>query len=230
MGLLLDGLREIAADDDFVAICPILLEPGRPDLIVVTGENAGGKTFVASYLSQIARRDHEAEGKLEIMDIGMRRRTDSGIVRGLMFGDEAWESTGQISLKVVLGGIRTCRGRENDHVLILDEPDIGLSESYRGALGELLADFADPLPERTVALVVVTHSREIVERLMPLGPTCVRVGDDVRPTKEWLQQGPLPRSMADVEKLQETALTRFRALTALIKARRESRKSDGPSP
>lgn len=228
---LVAALDRIAEDEEFVSICPLLVEPGHPRLLLITGENAGGKTFVSGYLGQVLRLDHEGPEKIEVMDIGMRRRTESGFGRSLIFGDESWESTGQISVKAITGAIRTSKGRENAHLIVLDEPDIGLSESYQHAVGELLAEFADEMPERMTGLVIVTHSRPLARALMRLAPTCVRVGDDLRPTGEWLEHGPLPRNAEDVKGLQETALTRFRGLSALIRKRSEDRRRfDAPSP
>ena len=48
-------------------------------------------------------------------------------------------STENISVRTALAGIRNSRDRTHPHILMLDEPDIGLSEGYQKALGEELA-------------------------------------------------------------------------------------------
>jgi KaiC/GvpD/RAD55 family RecA-like ATPase len=101
--------------------CPILHEAGNPRLIVVTGGNASGKSlFALAYRSLVAREDD----KIERITVDMKMRSQGGFRRAFMFGDEEWESTGQISVKAAHGAFTTCRGRENDHVLCLDEPDV----------------------------------------------------------------------------------------------------------
>lgn len=206
--------------------CPALFEPGAEDsrLLVITGENAGGKSLFSQFLLRTVLKSDADWKSVEVMDGGMHRRTRSGIERALMYGDESDDSTGNISLKFVLTGIRTCRMRTTSHILSLDEPDIGLSEGYCMGLGELLKAFAADLPELTRGLVVVTHSREIVKRLIPLEPHCVRVGD-LRPTKEWLEQGPVPRSIAEVESLSERSIETWRSIRRLMQQRRSEKRS-----
>lgn len=207
--------------------CPARHEPGRPGsrVLVITGENAGGKSFFAKYLRAVLAGDKETFGRIEIMDGGMHRRTRSGVERAFMFGDEDAESTGNISLKFVLTGIRTCRKRTTPHVLSLDEPDVGLSESYARALGELLTAFGGELPEHTRALIVITHSRTIVEHLMAIEPHLVRVGPDRRSTRDWLAQGPERRSIEDLENLHIVAVERMRAIQKVIDRRKAERQA-----
>lgn len=208
--------------------CPTLHEPGNPRLIVISGENAGGKSFFAKALNAFMQEDDPKQ--VEWMPVSMGMRTSPGLHRSFMFGDESNESTGRISLKAVLGGLRTCQSRERPHVLLLDEPDIGLAESYQAALGQLLAEFAADLPVHTRALIVVSHSRALVSALMPLKPTCIRVGDDLRPTAEWIREGDLPKTPADIEALGKKAMMRMRAISAVMTARRAERSAERPSP
>lgn len=207
--------------------CPMLHEPGDPRLILITGTNGGGKSFLTKALSSYLHL--EAPGKIEWMPVSMSMRTSPGMHRAFMFGDEGRESTGRISLTSVLGGLRTCRGRNNPHVLILDEPDVGLSESYQHGLGDLLTDFAAGLPDLTRALIVVTHSRTIAGALSRAGATKLRIGDDLRPTDDWIRDGEKPRTAKDVEELPEKTRARMKAIQAVINARKEEREaSAGP--
>ncbi len=192
----------------------MLLEPGNPRLILISGSNGGGKSFLVKALGSYLHL--EAKGKVEWMAVGMSLRTSPGMARAFMFGDEGRESTGRISLKAVLGGLRTCKGREHPHALILDEPDVGLSEGYQAGLGELLSDFAGDLPALTRALIVVTHSRTIAKALSDAGATCVRIGDDLRPTADWIRDGDSPRTAKDIEELSDRTIARMRAIQAVI--------------
>ncbi len=212
------GDGELTGPDGAV---PVAWEPGRGGTLLVTGENAGGKSLLSRLLGQYLRDRAADDGrKLEWLPVSMGLRTEPGIHRAFMFGDEQSDSTGKISVRSVLGGIRTSRGRENAHVLCLDEPDIGLSEGYAAGLGDLLAAYAADLPPSSEGFVVVTHSRPIAQRLMALCPHALRVGDDLRPTASWLRDGPLPRTAADVEALPALAARRLRSVQAIINSRR----------
>jgi hypothetical protein len=230
-------MNEISEADDFFGPegpCPALVEPGAPGskVILVSGENAGGKSFIVKWMKALVHNQEKAGGpKIEFMDCGMHLRTMPGIHRAFMYGEENVESTGNISIKAVLGGLATCRKREHAHVLSLDEPDIGLSEGYQTALGELIEEFAVDMPEKTEALVVVTHSRQIAWQLLHgtpganLSPHCIRVGDDLRPTREWVANGPLKRSVDDLKSLAERTVHRYRAMQKVIDERIAEKKS-----
>lgn len=198
--------------------CPVLVEPGVLDRVwIVSGENAGGKSLFCRALQSLARKEGDKADKIEIMRVGMEARTTSGIQRALMFGDEQTDSTGKISISCLLAGINTARKRENPHWLILDEPDIGVGEGYRHAIGELFAKFALDLPELTLGFIVVTHSREIASPMVAAGASSVRVGDDLRPVAEWIANGDLPKTVADLEALAGRSTHRFRAVNQAMR-------------
>jgi hypothetical protein len=197
--------------------CPVRAEEGaHPRLLLVTGGNAGGKSLVCRFLNQKA-----SEAKVEFMRVGMGRRTRPGIERSFIFGhDEDRESTGRVSANAVRGGINTCRGREHPHYLCLDEPDVGLSDEMQGGLGALLAGFAADMPDKTLGLVVVTHSRHVAKALLALSPRCLRVGDDLRPTAEWASAEPRPASAEAFLALGSVATGRLRAVQAVLDGRK----------
>lgn len=199
--------------------CPVLVEPGALQRVwVISGENAGGKSLFCRALQGMVRnRSKDAKTPVEVMRVGMDMRTTSGIQRAIMFGDENDDSTGKISISCLLSGMNTARGRENPHWLILDEPDIGVGEGYRRAIGELFADFGQDLPANTLGFMVVTHAREIAEPMVAAGASSVRVGPDLRPVAEWLAAGDLPKTREDLEALAATALGRFRAINGAIR-------------
>lgn len=226
---LFEAVRVMAEDDEMFGrsgACPMLLEPGNPGtrILLVTGENAGGKSLVCRFIAQhVARMAADAETKVEFMRIGMELRSAPGIHRAFIFGDEGIDSTGRNTVKSVLGALRTSAARETPHVVCLDEPDIGLSEGYQAAVGETLARYGADLPDTAVGLVVVTHSRPIASRLLELRPHCIRVGDDLRPTAEWLENGPLPRTADDLQGLCSMAANRYRAVNTIQTTRRAER-------
>jgi hypothetical protein len=228
--MLLDTLGSVLADADYFGPdgpVPCAAELAHPRFAVVTGENASGKSFLVRTLAHRMREDRP---RLEVMAVTMNMRSRGGMERAFIWGDEGRDSTGRLSVKAVIGGLKTCRERDHDHVLILDEPDIGLAEGYAGALGEYVAAFVDEMPERTLGLIVVTHSRPLVRSLMPTDPTSIRVGDDPRPLARWLEEGPIPRTLADIEGLAERSSATMSGINRVRLAREAVEQPSGPRP
>jgi hypothetical protein len=228
--LLNDAIAGTLAETDYFGPdgpVPARVEYGHPKFALVTGENATGKSFLVRGLGEKLR---DAHPKLEILAVTMSLRSEGGMARAFLFGDERRESTGRNSVKAVLAGMCACRERHHDHVLVLDEPDIGLAESYAGALGAYLAAFVENMPVRTQGVVVVTHSRPLVHGLLPAEPASIRVGDDPRPLEQWLREGPLPRGMEEIETLSERAAATMRGITRVRNARSAAKQASGPRP
>jgi hypothetical protein len=205
-----DGQRE--------ELLPFLLEPGtRRDILVISGENAGGKSLAISIINQLGRTFAEQDGlKLEVMDVGMSARTTSDIMRSFVFGDENTDSTGNISIKVIQGGVSTSRERKNFHYLILDEPDIGVGEGYHKAMGQYLASYAVDLPKNCLGFVVASHSRRLVNELIAMGASSLRVGADLRPVRTWIEKGDIEKSVEDLLALKDIAIKRFRDVRSML--------------
>lgn len=199
-------------------VIPCLLEIGqRRDVLVLSGENASGKSLAIMVIGQLARSFAKQDKySLEVMDIGMGRRTQSGIVKGLMFGDEGKDSTGNISIKVMQTAIKNSRERDGYHYLILDEPDIGVGEGYHNAIGAYLAEYAASLPEKCLGFVVATHSRRIAEKLLDAGASSLRVGEDLRPVREWVRDGDIEKSVEDLLALKSVSRERASAVRKML--------------
>lgn len=193
--------------------------PGSGRLLVITGDNASGKSLFARLLSARAKQIHN----LETMRISMELRSSAGIHQAFVYGDEAWQSTGIISVHSITGGIKACRTRTNPHVILFDEPDVGLSEGYQAAVGSLIAKFTSDMPTKTQYCVVVTHSRRLVRQLVQCKPHFLRIGDS-KTLEEFLQE-PRDCSIADLLALKNTANERFRTIAALMEENRKGRKS-----
>ena len=176
------------------------------------GENASGKSFLRRCAHSICQ-----QVGIEFLGISMELRYGGGIERAFIFGDEGYEATGVISIKTVLTGISTCHSREKSHVMCWDEPDLGLSDNAAASVGLAIAEFVRKPGKHTTAIIVMTHSRALVEQLLPLDPHYVYLGCDAdkAPTTlyDWLKQPIVP---ADLEALREKMLTRFRAITKLL--------------
>lgn len=181
------------------------VEVGSPELLVITGENASGKSLLFRVIAQKVRD----AGALPVT-ASIRERTGGGLRAVMMFGDEETSSTGALS-------VRTCQKafgnleRPEGCVLALDEPELGLSDGYAAALGRYIGEQARSTPATCLGVVVVTHSRSLVRGLVEAFgalPTFVRVGHDLS-LAQWLE-APETRSVEELLALPHVGLERFR--------------------
>ncbi len=192
---------------------PYHIEKGGP-LIVVLGDNASGKSFLGRIIHGVCGLK-----KIECLRVGMELRTSPGIARAFVYGDESYQSTGDISAKSVTNGILTCQKRENPHVIIWDEPDLGLSDNSAAGLGIVIQEFAKALPKNTIAAVVTTHSKPLVLKLKDANPTYIHVGvTKPRTVEEWLSA---PIKPILPEALKAASRKRYKRIQAVIE---ESKK------
>jgi hypothetical protein len=91
-------------------------EPGKGELVVITGENATGKSFLRRIV-HAALNQHE----IELIVLSMQLRTAAGDIRkAFIYGDEGTQSTGQLSGHTVTMGMNTSRGRDKKHAVLWD--------------------------------------------------------------------------------------------------------------
>ena len=131
-----------------------------------------------------------------------------------LYGDESWEATGAITAKGIVGGVHNSRNRVGKHVLIWDEPDLGLSDSYCAGAGEYIRDFMEDPPEKLQFAMVIAHSRYLVNPLVSLKPHHIHFGPKNTNLGEWLERDidPLP-----IEELKKIGIERFRKVCSAMK-------------
>jgi ABC-type dipeptide/oligopeptide/nickel transport system ATPase component len=200
------------------------IKRGDMRLIVVTGENACGKSVFARVL---ATRVHQR--KATPVTISIRERTGGGdfemarMRQAFMFGTEQDNSTGANSIGVVKRAIEHNLDRDNGCALILDEPEIGLSESYARAMGEYIGQSIANLPKGCMGIAVVTHSRPLAAGILQAGisPTHAAISASDRQAvlglQEWIDT-PEHRSVDELLNLEDIGLERWRALNKLIES------------
>ena len=136
--------------------------------------------------------------KAECLRVGMELRATSGIHQAFILqGMENEESTGVNSIHMVEGVMRNAKNREHCNIVVIDEPDIGLAESYSRAMGLYLAQEIRELSKLTKLVVIVSHSRALLEPLLAFRPAHIRFGDDMK-LEEWLEKGPPQRSIEEL--------------------------------
>lgn len=205
---------------------PYVWKPGKADnpLVVVVGENAGGKSFFRRCVSAVCRDD---ANKVECIPISMegRRQVAYNIGLAFVYGSEDYEATGVNSISTVLTGISTCRNRTSAHVIIWDEPDIGLSEGNAASVGKAIADFTDEPPKHTKASIVITHRKALVEQLAPIQPHYLFLGDADAPATlaAWLAAPPVVRPLEEVKECSHKRFLSIQKILDEVKRKKKDR-------
>lgn len=174
------------------------LSDGSPALVTVTGENAAGKSLYVRVAAAVLQHEH---GGLPVT-VSIRERTGAGaseiggMRRIMMFGDEQEQSTGATSVSVVERAFGNL-DRPDGSVLIVDEPELGLSEAYARALGEYIGQRTREIPAKCLGVMVVTHSRPLVRGLID-GFQSMPAHVSVFPAESPVQPG-LERWLSEVE-------------------------------
>jgi hypothetical protein len=166
MELLKEALDTVLfGDDDGLLHASLSEGHAKSRVAVIVGDNASGKSFLVTLMSAFCKLNEDF--KAEPLQVSMKYRTTEGLHRAFMygvFGDEA-DSTGSISMSGVSGLLKTAHQREKPHWALLDEPDLGLSESYARAMGKWLAQEFASLGPMTKGMVLVSHSKALVSSL-----------------------------------------------------------------
>lgn len=161
--LVTECLTSVVFDAEGITAHEHLQSPNTK-LAVVFGDNASGKSLMLMVMSAfIGPRDESGEEKFSV---SMRARTGTGMGRMFMYLDEDYSSTGAGSLHAASGAFHNAKERKHPVWLMLDEPDTGLSDKFASAMGAYFAREVNSLPEHIKGVVVVTHSRPLLRRLL----------------------------------------------------------------
>ncbi|MFK4132424.1 hypothetical protein ACI2KR_09110 [Pseudomonas luteola] len=159
-------------------------------IVLIAGKNASGKSFIVRHLASIA-----ANKDISVRGVSMKNRTaEHGIARLSVFGSETDSSTGVNSVKAVMKGmVATVDEEDDESLLILDEPDIGLAEEYASALGDYIGSMATQFNAESKLLVIVSHSRALYRTLLDhleVAPSRLNFGDQSFSFDKWLNEPP----------------------------------------
>ena len=188
--------------------------PGRRGLVLMTGENASGKSLLLRMVLARLGRD----GRVPV-SLSIRERAGGGLRAAFMFGDEAEQSTGATSVQAIRAAFEGNLDREQGSVLALDEPELGLSQGYATALGHYIGEQALRVPAACAGVLVVTHSRPLASALVEsfgADPTFVHVSGTPQSLRQWLTE-PESRSVEDLLALPDAGLERRRAVYDLTR-------------
>lgn len=211
---------------------PLLYTPGGSRLVLVLGDNAGGKSLFRRVIQQATHRGQKGgfgepeipRGKFpvrEFIGLSMQTRTRGGVVSSMLYGDESYHSTGELSARTTEMGIKTVSEREHTTILYWDEPDIGMSGGAAAGAGITIREFvAQGMAPLCEAVFVTSHSPALVRQLAPLNPHYVFVGDANGPKDldAWFkyQENPTPILPEDLAAM---SLKRFLQVRDVLNAK-----------
>lgn len=193
------------------------LIPGSK-IVLIAGPNASGKSVVGKVIEQVARLE-----KKSVRSSSMRNRTCGLLGQKMIFGDEGEESTGCNSVAATTVGFSSSI-KDGNAVLILDEPDIGLSDEYAAALGDYIAQQMNQSHEQFEMLAVVSHSRLLFKSIIDaieIPCSSIHVGDENTTFDDWLNQ---PFKKASIEELLNLKNKGFEKWSQIEKIIRENKK------
>jgi hypothetical protein len=186
-------------------------------LLILTGDNAEGKSLYSRIFESYCIKFV----KIECMRIGMDFRMEGGVGSALIYGFSEHEaSTGDNSIRSFLGGLNTCKNRDHRHFIVFDEPGIGVSEEYHGAMGQYLLEFMQKCPTNTQGVVISTHSREFVKPLLYLKPMHLRFGDK-KTLEEWVNENIKPHTVKKLLDFNHQSVLKLRAACEILESKQK---------
>lgn len=200
------------------------LVAGEGHAAVIVGPNASGKSLFFRVLTAAAHRS-----KVLAVTVSIRERTGAGTLemaglrRMFMFGDESEQSTGATSLSAATKAFNTAEAQAEEGkptLVLLDEPEQGLSEDYAAAMGTWLAQKTNALVHpNALGVVLVSHSRALV-RAFQQGlnhkPACVSMEDPLS-LEQWLNSAK-PKTVEELLALSTLGKERWRAVSRLLQS------------
>jgi len=232
--ILPDLARDILMDSPFFSDDPLDEAPFQaklyeadPSIMVIVGENASGKSLLYRVIQGYAQKQ-----KVTGITISIRERSGGGVHemggmrRAFMFGDEAEQSTGATSANVVVNGFHNAySGQHGKTLLMLDEPEMGLSDGYARALGEYIGASTLSITDTCLGVLVVTHNRALVQGLLKgftAPPSFVHMGENPVDLDAWVSGEAEHRSITDLMGLRDLALARRRATAKIIRENKQA--------
>jgi AAA15 family ATPase/GTPase len=188
-------------------------------ILVVTGQNASGKSFFRRMWRVGFDKKKIDKKSVSVLSISQESRSSSFLGHCFMYGDESWEATGLITYNSVSGSLYNIienKSWKGTYILVLDEPEIGMSQELQLTTARHILKKVDSWSDKLVGIVVTTHSPVFVKELMTHEDAqFFNIGYEYKTADEWLNR---EIKELDLENLQKTALEKFREIRKLIKS------------
>lgn len=178
-------------DDDLIKIDKIT---------VLTGENATGKSLLRKLLWSSVEK--QAGERIKIADSSMQRRTERHAefsALGFLLNDDPQDATSYSSIHFIKGALK-----QSGRFIVLDEPEVGMSENVRLGLAAWLDRMLPEAMERNRGVLVITHSKDIVRNMRHDNFVNLQGLSE----QEWLSREPEPEDIDELMKRAD-ALRKF---------------------
>ena len=177
---------------------------------VLTGGNGCGKSIIRKLLPSIIKEKVEAIYNEEInsslvASVSMETRTDlkaefGGGYSSIMH-DLPWVATSVSTIGLIQNLCNSLLNKSSEKIkdkrfIVLDEIEIGLSEEVSLGLCDYLNDIFDKIKDNTLGVLVITHSRDVAERLNH----DKFINLEGLTEDEWLNREVCPISLDDLDK------------------------------
>lgn len=179
--------------DDKVSNIVNIIEEIDPDgFMILTGANGGGKSLIRSQFGLKYQKDIDKNpNQRKCKSISMQLRTSSNPEWGAFSSamhDDDMTPTSLNTFQLIEGVFKaaglfeehepgTIRMYSNTGFIIIDEPEIGLSEEMVLALCGYLLEMIPKLKDEKIGLMIITHSRLVVETMSYIPPTTYTVAE-----------------------------------------------------
>lgn len=162
---------------------------------ILTGDNGTGKSLIRKVLCS-SLRNQENDDTIKIADISMEKRT--GLHAGLGGGgvflrDVEWVATSDNSLSFLYSLLNSAK----DRYLVLDEPELGMSQDLQKSIGIYLSKRIPETMKENRGVLIITHSREFVRSL---SVEHVFVNLQKKSEEEWLNESAKEIDLDDFRK------------------------------
>ena len=162
---------------------------------ILTGDNGTGKSLIRKVLCS-SLRNQENDDTIKIADISMEKRT--GLHDGLGGGgvflrDVEWVATSDNSLSFLYSLLNSAK----DRYLVLDEPELGMSQDIQKSIGIYLSKRIPETMKENRGMLIITHSREFVRSL---SVEHVFVNLQKKSEEEWLNESAKEIDLDDFRK------------------------------
>lgn len=201
------------AQEAYENILDVLDQIKTGHVTILTGDNGTGKSLIRKVLCS-SLRNQENDDTIKIADISMEKRT--GLHAGLGGGgvflrDVEWVATSDNSLSFLYSLLNSAK----DRYLVLDEPELGMSQDLQKSIGIYLSKRIPETMKENRGMLIITHSREFVRSL---SVEHVFVNLQKKSEEEWLNESAKEIDLDDFRKKCDAL---FRLLQDHLKSSRD---------
>jgi energy-coupling factor transporter ATP-binding protein EcfA2 len=179
------------------------------NVLIIYGDNASGKSLICKLLEQQIR-NYGATSRSACI----RNRTQGGIEKAIVYGEEGSQSTGQTSFKSLKLCLKSTNNSLEEALAILDEPDIGLSPKYSKAMAEYISLHIKEFNESKYT-VIVSHNHSLIQHIifnLNNNVSSLGINTDLK-LSEWMRND----NKASIEELENIYQLGFENWTAIEK-------------